>query len=81
VIVAKLVEYGRPRNTPIAVIKEGTHLEQITVVGSLEDIVAKVEEYRLVAPTIIVVGNVVKLREKLCWFDNRPLFGKRFPHL
>jgi len=76
-IVARLVEYGRPRNTPIAIIKEGTHPEQITVVGSLEDIVAKVEEYRLVAPAIIVVGNVVRLREKLRWFDNRPLFGKR----
>jgi len=77
VIVARLVEYGRPRNTPVAVIKEGTRPEQITVVGSLEDIVAKVEEYRLVAPAIIVVGNVVRLREKLRWFDNRPLFGKR----
>ncbi|MFC2067411.1 uroporphyrinogen-III C-methyltransferase [Chloroflexota bacterium] len=76
-IVAKLVEYGRPRNTPIAVIKEGTHPEQITVVGHLEDIVAKVEKYCLVAPAIIVVGNVVRLREKLRWFDNRPLFGKR----
>jgi len=76
-IVAKLVEYGRPKNTPVAVIKEGTRPEQETVVGSLEDIVAKVEEYHLVAPAIIVVGNVVRLREKLRWFDNRPLFGKR----
>ncbi len=76
-IVAKLMEYGRPPNTPIAVIKEGTRPEQETVVGSLEDIVAKAEEYRLTAPAVIVVGNVVTLREKLRWFDNRPLFGKR----
>jgi len=76
-IVAKLLEHGRPANTPVAVIKEGTRPEQETVVGSLEDIVAKVEECRLTAPAVIVVGNVVRLREKLRWFDNRPLFGKR----
>ena len=76
-IVAKLMEYGRPVNTPVAIIKEGTRPEQETVVGSLEDIVAKVEECRLAAPAVIVVGNVVRLREKFRWFDNRPLFGKR----
>ncbi len=76
-IVAKLMEYGRPSNAPVAVIKEGTRPEQETVVGSLKDIVAKAEEYHLTAPAVIVVGNVVRLREKLRWFDNRPLFGKR----
>ena len=76
-IVAKLMEYGRPPNTPVAVIKEGTRPEQETVVGSLEDIVAKAEEYHLTAPVVIVVGNVVRLRENLRWFDNRPLFGRR----
>jgi len=39
--------------------------------------VAKAEEYCLTAPAVIVVGNVVRLRGKLRWFDNRPLFGKR----
>ncbi len=76
-MVTRMMEYGRPPNTPVAVIKEGTFPEQKTVVGSLEDIVAKVEEYGLTAPAVIVVGNVVRLREKLRWFDNRPLFGKR----
>jgi uroporphyrinogen III methyltransferase/synthase len=52
-------------------------MEQETVVGTLEDIVVKVDEYRLIAPVVIVVGNVVTLREKLRWFDNRPLFNKR----
>jgi len=76
-IAIKLMEHGRPSNTPVAVIEEGTRPEQETVVGSLDDIVARVEEYRLTAPAIIIVGDVVKLREKLRWFDNRPLFGKR----
>jgi len=77
VIVARLMEHGRPPKTPVAIIKEGTRPEQITVVGSLEDIVVKAKEYRLTAPVVIVVGNVVGLREKLRWFDNSPLFGKR----
>jgi len=76
-IVAKLIEYGRPLSTPVAVINEGTRPEQKTVVGNLENIVAKVKEYRLTPPAVIVVGEVVKLREKLRWFDNHPLFGKR----
>ncbi len=76
-IVAKLMKYGRPPNTPVAIIKGGTRPEQETVVGSLKDIVSRVEEYRLTAPAVIVVGNVVRLREKLRWYDNRPLFGKR----
>ena len=76
-IAAKLVEYGRPQDTPVAVIREGTRLEQKTVVGSLKNIVAKVKKQRLAPPVVIVVGEVVKLREKLRWFDNRPLFGKR----
>ena len=76
-IVAKLLEHGRPPNTPVAVIKDGTRPEQKTTVGSLKDIVAKAEESRLSPPAVVVVGEVVRLREKLRWFDNRPLFGKR----
>ena len=75
-IVAQLVKHGRPSNTPIAVIKDGTRPEQKTIVGSLADIIGKVKEQHFTAPAVIVVGEVVKLREKLRWFDNRPLFGK-----
>lgn len=76
-IVAKLIEHGRSPDTPVAVIKEGTRPEQETVVGRLGDIVAKAEEHHLTPPAVIVVGEVVKLREKLRWFDDRPLFSKR----
>lgn len=76
-IVARLLAHGRPADTPVAVIKDGTRPEQKTVVGSLTDIVARVKKHRLSSPAVIVVGEVVKLREKLAWFDNRPLFGKR----
>ena len=76
-IVAKLVEHGRPLNTPVAVIKDGARPEQTTTVGSLADIVDRVKKHRLSPPAVIVVGEVVRLRERLRWFDNRPLFGKR----
>jgi uroporphyrinogen III methyltransferase/synthase len=76
-IVSRLIEHGRPPETPVAVIKEGTRPSQKTVVGSLKDIVAKAKEHHLTPPAVIVVGEVVRLREKLRWFDNRPLFGKR----
>ncbi len=76
-IVSRLVKFGRPPDTPVAVIKEGTKPEQKTVVGSLKDIVAKVKDNHLTSPAIIVVGEVVRLRDKLRWFDNRPLFGRR----
>ncbi len=76
-IVAKLLEHGRPANTPVAVIRDGTEPEQKTVTGSLTDIIIKVKESHLSPPAVIVVGEVVKLREKLRWFDNRLLFGKR----
>lgn len=76
-IVAKLLEHDRHPDTLVAVIKNGTRPEQKTVVGSLKDIVAKVKEHRLSPPAVIVVGEVVRLREKLRWFDERPLFGKR----
>ena len=77
IIAAELIAHGRPPNTPVAVIKDGTEPQQKTVVGSLTDIVDKVTEQHLTAPAVIVVGEVVKLRDKLSWFDNRPLFGKR----
>jgi len=76
-IVARLIEHGRPPETPVAVIKEGTRPGQKTVVGSLQDIVAKAKEQRLTPPAVVVVGEVVGLREKLRWFDNFSLFGKR----
>ncbi len=76
-IVDKLVENGRPQNTPVAVISDGTSPRQQTVTGTLADIAGRVAGQGLTPPAVIVVGEVVKLREKLGWFDNRPLFGKR----
>ena len=76
-IVRQLVENGRDVTTPVAMIKDGTGPGQKTLVGTLADIVAKAEDSNFSPPAVIVVGEVVRLREKLNWFDNRPLFGKK----
>ena len=76
-IVEKLIENGRSPDTPVALIRWGTMPYQETVTGNLSNIVEIVKEKNLKPPAIIVVGEVVKLREKLRWFDIKPLFGKK----
>ena len=76
-IVANLTAEGRPASTPVALIRWGTRASQRTVVGTLADIIDKARAAKLEPPTVIVVGEVVRLREQLNWFERRPLFGKR----
>lgn len=76
-IVANLTAEGRSSATPAAIIRWGTRAAQQTVVGTLADIVGKAEAAKMEPPTVIVVGDVVRLREQLNWFERRPLFGKR----
>ena len=76
-IVRSLIQHGRRPETPIALIQWGTFQHQEVVSGTLETIVEQVKASGLSAPAITVVGDVVSLRDKLRWFDNRPLSGKR----
>jgi len=76
-IVEKLMKNGRSADTPVAVIRWGTMPEQKTVTGTLADIVERVKEAKITAPAITLVGEVVRMREHLNWFEARPLFGKR----
>ncbi|MEO6724779.1 MAG: uroporphyrinogen-III C-methyltransferase [Blastocatellia bacterium] len=68
-ITAQLVAHGKPAGTPIAVISWGTYEDQETVTGTLADIADKVRREKLKSPGLIVVGEVVRLREKLQWFE------------
>ena len=76
-IAKTLMEYGRPPDTPVALVHRGTVPAQKTVVGTLRDIAERAKKENLKPPAIIVVGDIVKLREALNWFENKPLFGKR----
>src|SRR5574337_1109970 len=76
-IVDKLLTHGRSKETPAAVMHWGTKPEQETVTGTLETIVALAQARGLRPPAVLVVGDVVRLRERRNWFERRPLFGKR----
>ena len=76
-ITEKLIECGRAPDTPVALIRRGTTLRQQTLTGTLMTIVEKTKSAAFQPPVVIVVGEVIGLRERLAWFENRPLFGKR----
>ncbi len=75
-IVERLIREGKSPDTPVAAIRWGTYARQQTVVGTLADIVEKVTKASLAPPTVIVVGDVIRLRDRLNWWESRPLFGK-----
>ena len=76
-IAEKLMANGKKATTPVAIIQWGTRPEQRTLVGQLDTIAAEVQKQKFSNPSIIIVGEVVSMREKLQWFEKQPLFGKR----
>ncbi len=76
-IAATLIRNGKSAATPAAVVSRGTLACQRSVSGTLANIADLADQSRLEAPGIIVIGEVVRLREKLNWFENRLLFGQR----
>ena len=75
-ISSRLIENGRPATTPVALVRWGTTPRQEVLTGTLADIAEKAAAVHFKAPAITVVGEVVKLREQLKWFEDKPLFGK-----
>ena len=67
---------GRDPRTPAALIEKGATLAQRTVTGTLTDLAQKAREAAIQPPAILVVGEVVELRQRLQWWDTRPLWGK-----
>ena len=76
-IARELIDHGRSPLTPVAVVRWATTPRQETLTGTLADIAARVRETGFKPPAVIIVGEVVNLRDSLRWFDNRPLFGRR----
>lgn len=75
-ICSNLVAEGMKPQTPVAVINWATRVNQRVATGDLTDICEVVAREGLTSPSLIVIGEVVKLREKLNFFEERPLFGK-----
>lgn len=73
----RLVAAGRPADTPAAVIEWATYPRQRTVTGTLANLAASARAAAIESPALVIVGEVVSLRDRLAWFESRPLHGKR----
>jgi len=76
-IARTLIDNGMAPATPIAMIRWGTTGQQQSIEGTLDTIGDVAKATRIGPPTVAVIGDVVKLRSKLNWFEHRPLFGQR----
>ncbi|MDQ3538463.1 MAG: uroporphyrinogen-III C-methyltransferase, partial [Actinomycetota bacterium] len=74
-IASALISAGRDAATSVALVRWGTTPRQETISGTLGDIADSVESAGFTNPAIIVVGDVVGLRDELTWFERRPLHG------
>ena len=72
-----LIAHGMAAETPVAVVEQGTTGRQRSVAGTLATITALVAEKKIAPPALTILGDVVKLRGKLNWFEQQPLFGQR----
>ncbi|MFI7858928.1 siroheme synthase CysG [Pseudomonas promysalinigenes] len=68
-ICAELIRHGRAASTPAALVQQGTTRNQRVFTGTLADLPQLVAQHEVHAPTLVIVGEVVQLREKLAWFE------------
>ncbi|WP_137137591.1 siroheme synthase CysG [Pseudomonas asiatica] len=68
-ICAELIRHGRAASTPAALVQQGTTRNQRVFTGTLADLPDLVAQHEVHAPTLVIVGEVVQLRDKLAWFE------------
>ncbi|MBK6742141.1 MAG: uroporphyrinogen-III C-methyltransferase [Hydrogenophilales bacterium] len=68
----EMKKHGMPADTPAAIVQQGTTLNQRVVIGNLDTLPAQAAQAELKPPTLIIVGSVVSLHEKLNWFKPEP---------
>jgi len=76
-IKENLIREGKNPDTPVCVIQWGTTPRQKVIVSELRNVDEEIKKASIGPPAIIVIGEVVKLRDKVGWFESLPLFGKR----
>ncbi len=72
VICEQLIRHGRAAETPAALIQQGTTRHQRVFTGTLANLPQLVAQHEVHAPTLVIVGEVVQLRDKLAWFEGEP---------
>ncbi len=76
-ICRNLIAQGMEKDTPAAVIRWGTRTSQEVLAGTVETLPKQVQDAAFKPPALLIIGKVVSLRDKLKWFELRPLFGRR----
>lgn len=76
-ISREIIRHGRSPGTPALAVRWGTYPWQETIAGTLGDIASRIDAARMKPPATVIVGEVVKLRETLNWYEKLPLFGQR----
>jgi len=76
-IAGELMRHGLAADTPVAMVHRGTTPNQRTITGTLATIAEVVARENFQPPAVTIIGEVARLRERLEWFEQRPLFGKR----
>lgn len=76
-ITDKMINEGLNSKTPSAIIRWGTRPEQKVVTGTISEIAKLAKDHKISPPAILVIGEVVSLREKLNWYERKPLYGQR----
>jgi uroporphyrinogen III methyltransferase / synthase len=76
-IARELIARGRSPETPAMAVRWATRPDQETITGTLATLPGLIAAHGMKPPATIVIGDVVRLREKLDWFERLPLFGKR----
>jgi uroporphyrinogen III methyltransferase / synthase len=76
-ICENLILHGKSPHTPVIVIRWGTWSRQQSIEGTLSSIVQKVRDGKIENPAITLVGDIVATRDKIKWFEKKPLFGQQ----
>jgi len=76
-ITQRLITEGASPETPVALVRWGTTSRQKSLEGTLATVADLVEKRGFAAPAVTIVGDVVKLRHELNWYETLPLFGQR----
>lgn len=76
-ITGELIKHGASPDTPVALVRWATRGNQQTLTGTLSNIADRVKAAEFKAPAVCVIGDVVTERERINWFEDRPLFGRR----
>jgi len=81
VISTKLIEHGLSADTPAALIEQGTTLSQKIYCATISTLPGKMKAVEVKPPTLLIVGSVVSLHEKLDWFHPSPDDGDAAPSI